>query len=482
MNFKRSYLVTTAVLAVLVISGCMPGTSPAQLQAPDDVVPSETETSVQTPLPTQTSDPTLTHTPDPTPTPSPTPSPTLAPTLVPTQAVLTGIVRRLCPELRAPLGLFSVHEPFYDNSTDPATLYVLYQVVELGLDSSGEPCTFYLSPPPMGAPQFAGDSLFWKSFDYEAEWVMVWSYEPHDVLTDDVYPPHPHLRQTRTNTSIGKSGLFDFVVSEDGETLVWSYTDPQPYDDNEIGYVQSMYGAATSGPIDQRPPVDIWFDFVPEGDSAGKILRPREHSSDKEQLFYSEEPVGLGRQWPEPMGRYTSLYSISTWGDAYPERHFDCGRDYWCISDFSVEQDLLVTIQDNAIQITNLRGAELVRELQAPETYNLVRQALIGPDGTIAFLGAAIGESDYGDPPEDAAIFVLEPPYQGEPILVLADAGLLNLLGWASPSLLLADGNNLAENPAGNSTLPAHLMLVNFKTGIGVWLPLDADQFVALVP
>lgn len=120
--------------------------------------------------------------------------------------------------------------------------------------------------------------------------------------------------------------------------------------------------------------------------------------------------------------------------------------------------------------------------MQAPETYNLVRQALIGPDGTIAFLGAAIGESDYGDPPEDAAIFVLEPPYQGEPILVLADAGLLNLLGWASPSLLLADGNNLAENPAGNSTLPAHLMLVDFKTGIGVWLPLDADQFVALVP
>ena len=485
MNFKRSYLVISAILAVLVISGCMSGTPPAQLQELDFVVPSETETSVQAPLSTQTSDPTLTYTPDPTPTPSPsptpTPSPTLAPTPVPTQAVLAGIVRRLCPALRAPLGLFSAHEPFYDNSTDPATLYVLYQVVELGLDSAGESCTFYLSPPPMGAPQFAGDSLFWKSFDDEAEWVMVWKYDPNDVFTDDAFPQHPNLRQTRTNTSIGNSGLFDFVVSEDGETLVWSYTDPQPYDDNEMGYVQMMYAAATSGPIDQRPPVDIWFDFVPEGDSGANILRTRAISSDGEQLFYSQEPVGLGRQWPEPMGRYTSLHSISTWGDAYPEHHFDCGRDYWCISDFSEEQDILVTIQDNAIQITSLRGGELIREVQASEAINLVRQALIGPDGEIAFMGVTLDESDYGSPPEDVAIFLIEPPYLKEPVMVLSDPGLLNLLGWASPGVLLADGNNQDDPTLADGNLPALLMLVDTKTGVGVWLPLNADQFVALV-
>lgn len=477
MNFKKSYLAIVAVLAVFIISGCLTGTSPTQLQESEDVVPTKTATSAKTPLPTQTPNPTSTHTPEPT----PTPVPTLTPSPVPTQAVLSGIVRRLCPELRAPLGLFSVPEPFYDNSTDPATLYVLYQVVELGLDSLGESCTFYLSPPPMGAPQFAGDSLFWMSFDYEAEWVMVWKYDLNDVLTDDVYPQHPFLRQTRTNTSIGKAGLFDFVVAESGETLVWSYTDPQPYDDNEMGYVQTMYGAATSGPIDQRPPADVWFDFVPEGDSGANILRPRKISSDGELVFYSQEPVGLGRQWPEPLGHYTSLYSISTWGDAYPEIHFDCGREYWCISDFSEEQGILVSIQGDAIRIIELSSGELIREVQAPEAYPLARQAMIGPDGTIAFLGAAMGESDYGDPPEDAAIFLIEPPYQDEPVLVLGDAGLLNLLGWASPSLLLADGNNLAENAAGNSTLPAHLMLVDVETGVGTWLLYDADLFVSLI-
>lgn len=477
MNFKKSYLAIVAVLAVFIISGCLTGTSPTQLQESEDVVPTKTATSAKTPLPTQTPNPTSTHTPEPT----PTPVPTLTPSPVPTQAVLSGIVRRLCPELRAPLGLFSVPEPFYDNSTDPATLYVLYQVVELGLDSSGESCTFYLSPPPMGAPQFAGDSLFWMSFDYEAEWVMVWKYDLNDVLTDDVYPQHPFLRQTRTNTSIGKAGLFDFVVAESGETLVWSYTDPQPYDDNEMGYVQTMYGAATSGPIDQRPRADVWFDFVPEGDSGANILRPRKISSDGERVFYSQEPVGLGRQWPEPLGHYTSLYSISTWGDAYPELHFDCGREYWCISNFSEEQGILVSIQGDAIRIIELSSGELIREVQAPEAYPLARQAMIGPDGTIAFLGAAMGESDYGDPPEDAAIFLIEPPYQDEPVLVLGDAGLLNLLGWASPSLLLADGNNLAENAAGNSTLPAHLMLVDVETGVGTWLLYDADLFVSLI-
>jgi len=454
--------------------GCLTGTPPIQLQESEDILPTKTTASAKNTLTNQTS----THTSEPT----PTPVPTQPPSPVPTQAVLSGIIRQLCPELRAPLGLFSISEPFYDNSTDPATLYVLYQVVELGQDSSGKSCTFHLSPPPMGSPQFAGDSLYWKSFDYEAEWVMVWKYNLNDVLTDDVYPQHSFLRQTRTNTSIGKSGLFDFVVAESGETLVWTYTDPQPYDENVMGYVQGIYGDSTSGPIDQRPTVEIWFDFVSEGDTGAKIIRPLKISSDEERIFFSQEPVGLGRQWPEPLGRYTSLYSMSTWWDyVYPDMHFDCGRDFWCISDFSEEQDILVSFLGDAFQIIELSSGELIMDVQAPEAYPLARQAMIGPDGTVAFLGVAMGESDYGDPPEDAAIFLIEPPYQDEPDLIMRDAGLLNLLGWASPSLLLADGNNLSENSYVNSTLPAHLMLVDVETGVGTWLLFDANLFVSLI-
>lgn len=477
MNYKEKYLAIAAVFFVCIISGCQTGPSPTQLQDAGDAVPIKITTSTITPLPSQTPNPASTQSPE----PNLAPSPTFTPPPVPTQSVLSGIVRRLCPQLRAPLGLFSIHEPFYDNSIDPATLYALYQVVELDPDSSGESCTFYLSPPPMGTPQFAGDSLFWKSFDYEAEWVMVWKYDLNDVLADDVYPLHPFLRQTRTNTSIGKAGLFDFVVAKNGETLVWSYTDPQPYDDNEMGYVQTMYGAATSGPIDQRPPADIWFDFVPEGDTGANILRPRRISSDGERVYYSQEPVGLGRQWPEPLGHYSSLYSISTWGDAYPEMLFDCGREYWCISDFSEEQGILVSIQGDSLRIIELSNGELIREVQAPEAYPLARQAMIGPDGTIAFLGIAMGESGSGNPPEDAAIFLSEPPYKDEPVLLLDDAGLLNLVGWASPNLLLANGNKLVDNASGISTLPAQLMLLDVKSMEWNWLLFDADRFVSLV-
>jgi hypothetical protein len=71
--------------------------------------------------------------------------------------VLSGLVRQLCPELQPPLGLFAVPDLVYDQSTAPATLYMPYEVVELGLHSVRATCRFYLSPPPVGAPQFAGD-------------------------------------------------------------------------------------------------------------------------------------------------------------------------------------------------------------------------------------------------------------------------------------------------------------------------------------
>jgi hypothetical protein len=104
---------------------------------------------------------------------------------------------------------------------------------------------------------------------------------------------------------------------------------------------------------------------------------------------------------------------------------------------------------------------------------------MISPDGTIAFLGIAMGGSDYGDPPEEAAIFIIAPPYQDPPDLLLQDTGLLNLVSWASPNLLVAEGNKLEANTVGKGTL---LMLVDFDSGAEIWLPLDAGRFVSLVP
>jgi hypothetical protein len=334
----------------------------------------------------------------------------------------------------------------------------------------------------MGDPQFAGETLFWKSFDHEQEWSMIWKYDLNDSLVDNVFPQHPNLRQTRTNTSIGKSGLYDFAVAESGENLVWTYTDPQPIDDNSMGYVRSMYGSPAIGPIDQRPSVEIMHDFFSESPSGAGILRPRNLSMDEDLVYYSLEPVGLGRTWPEPLGRFSSLYTIDISWTSSPELVFDCGKEYWCISDFSEEYDLLISMLDSAINIIELSSSELINEVQAPESHPLVRQAMIGPDGTIAVLGVTMGENGIGEPPEGAAIYILPTNYQAEPILVLEDAGMLNLIGWAGPGLLLVDGNDLAKNSTPGLTPAADLMLLDIENGVGQWLPHNAAGFVSLIP
>jgi hypothetical protein len=393
---------------------------------------------------------------------------------------MNQLIQRLCPELHPPLGLFSSPGPVYDTLVDPTVLYVPFHVIELDENPPVETCTLYLSPAPMGIPQFAGETLFWKSFDQEQEWSMVWKYDLNDSLEDNVFPQHPNLRQTRTNTSVGKSSLYDFVVAESGESLVWTYTDPQPYDENNMGYVRSMYGSPAIGPIDQRPPVEIINDFFPENSSGAGVLRPRKLSSDEELVYFSLEPVGLGRTWPEPLGSITSLYTIEISWMSSPELLFDCGNEYWCISDFSEELDLVIQMVNGTINIFELSSGDLIQEVRAPESHPFVRQALIGPDGTIAFLGIDMGESGFGDPPESAAIFILTPNYDAEPAMVLEDAGILNLIDWTGPGLLLLDGNNLVSNSSPSIT-PADLMLLDIETGVGKWLPHGAAGFVSLI-
>jgi hypothetical protein len=476
MSIIRFSLPIGTVIFIFSLAGCMNATAPAPTSEPEPAIPTHTPgptsapspTEIQLPLPTDTA--LQAGVPEPTDTPVP----------VPTPVDMNQLVQRLCPDLRPPLGLFSSKGPVYDTLVVPPVLYVPYDVIELNEEPPVEPCTLYLSPAPQGVPQFAGETLFWKSFDQEQGSSMVWKYDLNDSLEDNVFPQHPNLRQTRTNTSAGKSGMYDFVVAESGETLVWAYTDPQPYDENTMGYVRTMYASPAIGPIDQRPPVEIMNDFFPENTSGAGILRPRQLSKDEELVYFSLEPIGLGRTWPEPLGRISSLFKIEISWMSLPELVLDCGREYWCISDFSEQQNLVIQMLDGSIKIIALSSGDLIREVQAPESHPIVRQARIGPDGAIAFLGVAMGENGSGDPPESAAIFILLPGYEGEPAFVLEDAGMLNLIDWAGPGLLLVDGNNLGKN-SNPSITPADLMLLDIETGVGKWLPHAAPGFVSLI-
>jgi hypothetical protein len=474
------------VIGLLLLSGCKPGFQANFTDTPSQIIktaePTRTASPVRLSPPTNTPNPTSTQIPNHTKTTDPTltqktghtdtPSPT------PTLIVTSGVVHRLCPDLSAPLGLFNLREPYIDSQPGSETIYALYEISELGLASPPEFCTLYLSPPPQGAPQLAGDTLFWKTFDYDNETVAIWQYDPLDKLSDDVLPQHVLVPATEIRIPLEKSGLVELLASPDAEILAWAWTDPELSEEGQYVYNQNI----TVGWTDRGYATDIWSDVVPEDDGRPHIIRLVKFSEDKARLYYSDEPVGLGRQWPEPAGRYTALYSIPTLGGEVPRLHYDCGMDYWCITDFSEAHDLLLYVRENDLQITKLGTGEAIATIGVSDKYSTLRQALISPDGGIAFLGVVQDPSDYSALPEEVSVFYLEPPYEEDPMLVLSDVGLRNLLGWVSPVGLLADGNFSSESPAGAGTIPNDLMLVWATDGSSDWLPREASGFESLVP
>ena len=156
MTHKQRTPIGITALCLLLFSACTPGPkatpTPTQLRPAEPVPPTAAPPAAQTLPPAEDKPPTIT----PASTSTAAPSSTDTPEPTPTLAVASDFVRRLCPHLTAPLGLFAAHEPYIDSSTDPETLYVIYQVEELGLDSPIEPCLLYLAPGPLGTPQLTG--------------------------------------------------------------------------------------------------------------------------------------------------------------------------------------------------------------------------------------------------------------------------------------------------------------------------------------
>ena len=182
-NNPKPYQLFAVFLFLLIFTGC--GAPSVELAV---TLPPETLTLTPTPLPS----PFPTSTAIPTPTPEPTP----------TDIPPSGLVDRLCQGVYPPMGIFKLPEPYFEAD---GTIYELYQLLELGLNSSPSGCTLYLSPPPMGSPQLAGNALYWNSFNYEEEHVTVWQYDPDVLRVDGTFPS---LGMFKTSTAGGdKTGL-----------------------------------------------------------------------------------------------------------------------------------------------------------------------------------------------------------------------------------------------------------------------------------
>ena len=381
----------------------------------------------------------------------------------------TGLVDNLCPQLASPRGVFNLREMYRNPMDEDAIEFSLYQVREMGVDEDlPDFCTLFLAPLPLGELQFAGESLFWQSYDPEVEQAVIWQYDPADKLTDEVDPQHFPLAFTTLDVPSSFLGLTGFVVSDDGSSIAWSKTEPKLNEDNEYVYLQEIYVSDMEGSwVDP-----IWFDAAPEIDTP-RIIRLRELSNETYTLYYSEEPVGLGAQWPDPPGRFTNLYSMPTWGEM-PTKHYECEL-HWCISDFSEGHDLITVIQENNLQLLTMSGGT-VADITLAGEFNVLRQALIGPEGDVVFLAV---EYDFSEgEPERVALFHLAPPYAGEPELVAEDWGMRNILGWLSSDSVLVDSVFVLDT----SETIGMFYIVDLAEGSVSHRPMEEYTFEVLLP
>jgi len=454
------------LLWACLLAGCTQASA-----SPTAVEPTSTYRMVtESPIPKNTA--TSTQNPSSTAPPTDTPEPASTPKHLP------GLVKLSCPELSPPLGVFHVPEPYIVKQGDTETVYVLYEIAELVQETSPEPCMLFLEPPPMGKPKLAGDTIFWQSFDYDDENVTIWQLDRNGSQRDEVLPKSIPQEFARVESSIGTSGLVEFLPSEDGEYLIWAWTEPELMNDGQYAYVQTILLGTTGQGFFAELLAAVEIDPV----GRPHILRLHQYLSDQNLLYYSDEPVGLGRQWPEPRGRYTSLYAVSSGLVWDPRLLFDCEQDYWCISDFSTDHDLLTAVQGDSVAVYRLGSGEKLVEVNVGENFSTLRQAIISPDGQLAFLAVVQDLSAADIVVENVTLFVLDPPYTQEPQAVFHHPGLRNLVSWISNQEILADGVPDFEGAAQVHKAPSSLIRINTIEKTGSWLPHDARGLEILIP
>jgi hypothetical protein len=404
-----------------------------------------------------------------------TPQSTLPPTITKEIIKVPDLVDRLCPSVERPAGVFLWPEISQYPNDEDVPIFSLYKIMGFSSEQVYDDCTLRIGPPPTGDLQFAGDSLYWKSYNYETEQMTVYQFDPSEDPGDDIKPHHLPLRFTTLDVSVEKSGLVEFVVSDDGTLIAWSKTDPVLKDDGYV-YVHEVYaGGLVPLYYDM-----IWFDVYPEEDGIPHIIRLREISSQSNMLYYSDEPVGMGRQWPYPAGRYSNLYSISLKGGV-PKMYFECGvdDDHWCISDYSEELDLLVYIKFNVINLITL-GGESIGQISFEDRSSVLVQAHLGSNGDLVFLTVQGDEEGY-NPPEMVSIYVVKPPYIEPPALVHSDPGIRTIYGWLSDQEVLTDLIVPANNSESEIT-PIYFNIIDVSTKSSKIVTLEANGFEEILP
>lgn len=292
---------------------------------------------------------------------------------------------------------------------------------------SGDTCQFDFPGELPGLIQSGGEALYYHEMDFTSQDAVVMRLAPDGTATG--------LPFTETGSP---DQFLHFVVSPDGQRIAWSTSRA-----GESGEpVSDLWLAGTDGE-GQTQLLSGW----PAAEN--RFVIPLRFSADGETLYISLQPIGVGGSWVSFSGRFDSLYAIPTSGEQ-PVEIFQCpAGSLLCIGDFSGDgEDLRIAYTDSAGKTIHVlaAGSEGSNQFSFPEA-DYLGYPSFGPGGELAFYVATIGEHADGYPiPQSGTIYLVPPPYEGQPQPVKSDDSIATLIGWLDPEYLVYN----SIDPGGN--------------------------------
>jgi Tol biopolymer transport system component len=320
-----------------------------------------------------------------------------------------------------------VEDPLCRKVPRPALLLIDRGDYYISNPVSGESCPFAFPGELPGLIQSGGDALFYHDMDFTTQSAVVKRLSPDG---------------TNTSLSFAETGppaqFLHYIVSPDGRQVAWSSSRT-----GESGQpVSDLYLAGTDGSGQAQ-----LLAGIPGTDN--RFVVPIRFSSDGQQLYYALQPIGVGGSWVAFNGRYDSLYAVPTSG-GQPTELFRCPADsLLCLGDFTGEGEFLrVAYTDpagKAIHVLAADGQE-INHFTFPEA-DFLGYPAFGLGGELAFYTAAIAEHPDGYPvPQPGTIYIVQPPYNGQPEPVKSDDSLAMIIGWLCSDRLIYN----SIDPGGN--------------------------------
>jgi hypothetical protein len=213
-----------------------------------------------------------------------------------------------------------------------------------------------------------------------------------------------------------------FIVSPDGRQVAWSASRPNESDQP----ASDLWLAGIDGSMQVQ-----LLTGIPGIDSRFAI--PVRFSLDGQRLYYAMQPIGVGGSWVSFSGRYDGLYAIPVAG-GQPVQIFQCpAENLLCLGDFSGDGEALhVAYTDSANKTIHVLAADgqPVNQFSFPAS-DFLGYPTFGPGGELAFYAAAISEHSDGYPiPTPGTIYLVQPPFDSQPIPVKSGQDIATLIGW----------------------------------------------------